>query len=182
MSALRNQRHESFAQLLAAGIDHTDAYEQTGYAANASHAVRLRDRPDVQERVAELTSEAAQAAGITPDRLLRELMNIATANAGDYFAWDIDGVAVKPSDMLTRDQMAAVCQVEETRLRGERTIKVRMADKLAAIRLLGQHLKMFGAPSSPGEENHLHLHVQSPLQLITERLALLASRAVVGRE
>jgi phage terminase small subunit len=135
----------------------------------------LRDRPDVQERVAELTSEAAKANGITAERVLHELALIGFANPDDYFIWSDDGVTVKPSDMLTRDQMAAVCQVEETRLRGERTIKVRMADKQKALDLLGKHFSMWGAPSA--DQNHLHVHVESPREVLLERLALLASRA-----
>lgn len=175
MAPLPNPKHERFAQFLSGGMESQEAYAKAGYAPDRGNAARLTANDGIQARVAELIADAAAAAGVTPDRLVRELANIAFANAGDFFHWDADGVTVKPSDMLTRDQMAAVCQVEETRLRGERTIRVKLADKGQAIEKLMKILNMGRETKEP--DQHLHVHVESPAAIIMNRLNLLAERA-----
>lgn len=51
---------------------------------------------------------------------------------------------IKPSDELSRAQKAAVVAVSETITKtGNRVIEAKMADKLGALKLIGQHLSMF---------------------------------------
>ncbi len=51
---------------------------------------------------------------------------------------------IKPSDQLTRVQKAAVIAVSETISRtGDRVVEAKMADKLGALKAIGQHLGMF---------------------------------------
>ena len=53
MAALRNPRHERFAQLLAEGITQVEAYRRAGYRGRAeSLAARLAGRADIRARVA----------------------------------------------------------------------------------------------------------------------------------
>lgn len=51
---------------------------------------------------------------------------------------------IKPSDELTRTQKAAVLSISETTNKfGDRFIEAKMADKLGALKALGQHLSLF---------------------------------------
>lgn len=56
---LRNPRHEQFAQLVANGENHTQAYLQAGYAENgaAQSAARLMRDGRIQERIEEIRTE-----------------------------------------------------------------------------------------------------------------------------
>jgi hypothetical protein len=70
MAILKNQRHETFAALIAAGKSATDAYVSAGFSAGrdgdtkrgaAQSASRLRRSPRVSARIAELLSEVQQS-------------------------------------------------------------------------------------------------------------------------
>lgn len=173
MAHLKNVKHERFARFLAGGMDYEEAYEKAGFAPNRGNAFRLTTNEGVQNRLAEIMEDAAVVEGITPEKVIRELSNIAFANAGDFFMWDADGVTVKASDQLTKDQLGVVCQVEETRLRGERTIKIRMASKLDALEKLMRYLRI-GQPDKPKDEGK-EIPV-SPIVILMERLETLAGR------
>ena len=49
-----NPRHERFAQELANGVSATEAYERAGFARNRVSAHRLKQKPNIGERVSEL--------------------------------------------------------------------------------------------------------------------------------
>ncbi len=61
MPALKNQRHEAFAQGLAKGLTARDAYLRAGYQATTKSAdeaaYRLRRREDIKDRIDELTDK-----------------------------------------------------------------------------------------------------------------------------
>lgn len=106
---------------------------------------------------------------ITAERILQELAAMAFANADDYYAWGTqnhpvlkkDGsqvfdeqgqpvvdvlpfVAVKPSESLTRLQKAAIVGAEMSFSKdGSPMVAVKMGDKRAALRDLGQALGLF---------------------------------------
>jgi hypothetical protein len=72
MSTLSNQRHELFAQELAAGKPASEAYSSAGYKPDDGHACRLAGNGKVRARVTELQSKAASRAEITLASLLDE--------------------------------------------------------------------------------------------------------------
>jgi hypothetical protein len=77
MPALKNQRHERFAQLLAKGIGTTDAYVEIGYTRNDGNASRLKGTEKIRARVSELTEKSAEKAALTLAGLMNDLMDIA---------------------------------------------------------------------------------------------------------
>lgn len=63
---------------------------------------------------------------------------------GDPIMESVPYAKIKPSDSLTRVQKAAIVAVSETISRtGDRVIEAKMADKMGALKLLGQHLALF---------------------------------------
>ena len=72
MPALRNNRHERFAQELATGKTADAAYVLAGYQENRSNAARLNAAQDIQKRVAEIQSLGAERAAITVETLIAE--------------------------------------------------------------------------------------------------------------
>ena len=77
MPALSNQRHELFAQVLAAGCSATEAYVKAGYRLNKGNAGRLKANERIRERVGELQARNVQAqeaaVGVTIERLRAQL-------------------------------------------------------------------------------------------------------------
>jgi phage terminase small subunit len=84
MAPLKGTRHERFAQLLAGGRKQADAYLEAGFkcapkAAEAS-ASRLRARPDVDARIREINSEAAERTTVQIVDCVAELAKLGFAN------------------------------------------------------------------------------------------------------
>ncbi|WP_422366399.1 hypothetical protein [Pelagibius sp.] len=73
MSALKNTRHEAFAQALAKGMTADAAYEAAGYKPNRGNATTLKAKQSVRDRVAELTEKAAKKVMVTVESLAGEL-------------------------------------------------------------------------------------------------------------
>lgn len=82
MPALKNTRHERFAQELAKGKSQTEAYTDAGYKGDVTAASRLSRNVKVQERVAELKERGAIRAEITLQTILDELEQARIAALG----------------------------------------------------------------------------------------------------
>lgn len=77
MAALKNTRHERFAQELAKGKSQAEAYELAGYKASRSAAARLAADVNICERVAALQKGAAERTEITVASITERLLAIA---------------------------------------------------------------------------------------------------------
>lgn len=86
MRELANQRHERFAQEIAAGETADTAYEKAGYRRDRHHAARLATNGHIRVRVAYLQGNAARNAVITLESLLTEEARVAAMAAGQYSA------------------------------------------------------------------------------------------------
>lgn len=86
---------------------------------------------------------------------------------------------IKPSDQLTRSQKRAILSVSETVTKtGDRLIEPKMADKLGALKLLGQHLALF---KEKIEHTHEHTVVENAARDLDSRLAeVFARTAEIG--
>jgi phage terminase small subunit len=62
---LKNARHERFAQELAKGRTHGEAYAAAGYRRDDKNAARLTKNDGVAARLAELKARAAEKAVVT---------------------------------------------------------------------------------------------------------------------
>ena len=82
-SALKNPRHEAFAQVLARGMSASSAYVEAGYKANRHNAAALAREEHIRTRVTELqeeqlaihkqaTAEAVANAKVTIESLIAE--------------------------------------------------------------------------------------------------------------
>src|SRR6516225_7556739 len=94
MPALRNARHEKFAQEIVAGKSAAAAYRAAGYRADRRTAWQARHRPDISRRIEELrvterklerqaTERAAAKYDVTAERVIGELARIGFANIYD---------------------------------------------------------------------------------------------------
>ena len=77
MAALKNARHERFAQLIAEGKTQDEAYKIAGYAPSRANASTLRAKQNVSARVDTLLERAAVRTEMTIASLTERLVQIA---------------------------------------------------------------------------------------------------------
>lgn len=75
MNTSREHRHEIFAQAIARGLKPHEAYLEAGYSGKGAYqgADRLKRKPDVAARIAELLEENDRLASLTRKEFLREI-------------------------------------------------------------------------------------------------------------
>jgi phage terminase small subunit len=114
-------------------------------------AGELLRNPKVAARVTQIRAEHRKRHDVTVDRILDELACIGFANMRDYLELTEDGVARVDLSTLTRDQAAAINEVNvEVYMEGKgedaqpvKRIKFKLHDKRAALVDMGRHLGMF---------------------------------------
>lgn len=124
MPALKNPKHEAFAQGRAKGLSQDEAYVAAGYASNEGNAGRLNRNEQVVARIAELLERVAEktttAAAETVEKITGELNEALTMARGQE----------RPDRMV----MAAVAKAKLNGLivdKSESTITHKHEDRLA---------------------------------------------------
>ena len=161
-------KQQRFVDELLVDFNATQAAIRAGYSRNTATQIAgetLR-RPHVVDAVSAALSKVAKRNGVTQDNVIRELSLIGFANIGDYLVWGPDGITIKDSEELTRDQQHAVVEVSETTTRDGRTVRFKMHDKLDALRSLAKYFGMFREAELPPGARKLTIEftdVPSPL-------------------
>lgn len=171
MPALENPRYERFAQLIARGAkDQGRAYVEAGFKASLKTdykgttvatraASRLLRNVNVQSRIRELQAAVQKQLHFDQIDVLRELAKIGFANIGDYAVVGKDGLPRIDMSATTRDQMAALTEITNEVTKdgnfeeGEpevRKVRIKLADKRAALVDLARHFGAFNADRSGG--------------------------------
>lgn len=83
MPALKNAKHELFAQGVAKGLSATDAYEKAGYKPHRPSASRLLTNANVAQRVEELQAKAVKKVEVTVESLANELEEARSLALGE---------------------------------------------------------------------------------------------------
>ena len=160
MPALKNPKHELFAQALAKGMSQVDAYEAAGYKPNRQHASRLVTKGDIKRRIREISAPVLQKTQLTKERIIEGLFEhraIALA---------------QPKPDLSAANRAYELLGKEIRMFADRTIHERKdADDLTTAELLEiirQHRpgRVIDAQSEASEEepDQVHRVLLFPLQ------------------
>lgn len=115
----------------------------------ASWSRGMLDKPMVLAAITERINSIAIAQELTAQRIIKETVSIATANIGDYIAYDEEGNPYFTLAECTREQLAAIKTLEiETSGKwgeGRTKIKVGFHEKLTAIKLAGEYIGMWNA-------------------------------------
>lgn len=163
------------------------AYIETGNAAEAyrrayeaermkratidKRAGELLRNPKVAARVTQIRAEHRERHDVTVDRILDELACIGFANMRDYLELTKDGAARVDLSTLTRDQAAAISEVNvEIYTEGRaddaqqvKRIKFKLHDKRAALVDMGKHLGMFKEVHEVTGKNGGPIETKEPL-------------------
>lgn len=151
MPALKNAKHEKFAQGLAKGLTASEAYVAAGYKESRSAASRLSTNVNIEARVAELVGKGAERAEATVERVIQEMARLGFSDIRKAFTssgqlrpvheWDDDFAAsVASVEVVTKPG----AEVDEDGNRSvEHVHKIKMWDKNSALEKLAKHLGMF---------------------------------------
>ena len=148
-----NPRQERFVLEYLKDGNGTRAAIRAGYAASSAavHAHRLLKNEGVLEKVRAHQNRFQQRTDVTVEKTLRELAAVAFFDPRLLF--DRKGNLL-PLDKMPKDARSAIdrldIQVSVKAGRKVRTVKVKVADKLTALKILGNHLGMFPKPTKAG--------------------------------
>ena len=122
----------------------------------ASTASEILTYPNVQRKLRDAMDEVLGDAKEDVKRIINELKLIAFADIGDLFDWgkreihDSEGEFVEEVEDLTfktkeqlGDKTRLISEIEQVQTRFGNRIKIKQADKMRAIELLGKYYKMF---------------------------------------
>lgn len=80
---------------------------------------------------------------VTEERIVAALARLGFYDARDIFEWTESGVRLKPSGQISDDAAAAITEISQTQTEHGGTLRVKLADKRAALVDLGKHMGMF---------------------------------------
>lgn len=119
---------------------------------NASrNSKRLMKDPRIIEALEKINNQAIMPIikdiALTKERVLQELCLIAFSNMKDYLKEDEEGSTYIDLKSLSRDVAAPLVEVQVDNIQSGRNkikkVKVKQADKMAALEKLGKHLGLF---------------------------------------
>lgn len=86
---------------------------------------------------------------VTADRIMQELARIGFADHTKVVKVEGGAVRISDTDDIPADVRPAIAEIGETCGKYGRSLKVRFHDKLAALKLMGDHVGMWKAPTPP---------------------------------
>jgi len=117
-------------------------YQAKGKVAR-DNAARLLANASIRSEIDALDAEDLRDLGLTAADVLREIALIGFADMHTYARWGPDGVELKDADALEAPHRRVVVKVSQTVTQHGGTIRFELADKLGALKQLGQYLKLW---------------------------------------
>lgn len=128
-------------------LNSTAAAVRAGYSPRTANKIgpELLGKTSIQKVIAQRMADREKRTEITQDMVLRELAKIAFIDPRKFF--DASGKLI-PVHLLDCDTAACIAGMDISVIAGEAdtvetTKKIKQADKLAALGMVGKHLGMF---------------------------------------
>lgn len=156
------EKQKRFVDEYIISLNATQAAIKAGYSEKTAEqqAYQLLQKTSVCEALQNRQKRLEQKTEITQERVLRELANVAFANATDFVHIDeveytgLDGkphtnpvVEITPTKNVPPDKLAAIAGIKQ----GKEGIEIKTRDKIRALELLGKHLGLF-TEQTPGKD------------------------------
>ena len=141
-----NERQARFVAEYLVDLNATQAAIRAGYSAATASQIgaRLVANVKVAAAIAAAQAERSKRTKVTADRVVLELARVAFGDPRRVMSWGPEGVKLRPSAELTDEEAAIVAEASQTVTEAGGTIRLKVCDKLGALRLLAQHLGMLG--------------------------------------
>lgn len=151
---------------IANGFNAGAAALAAGYSPHTAPQIagRLLATPTVMAAVEEGKKKLFRKYDVSAERVVQELALLGFSNMQDYMEVTEDGAARLDLSNLTRDQAAAISQLDsEVYMEGHgedaeqvKRTRIRLHDKRAPLELLGKHLGIF---EGDGERREIQVRV-----------------------
>lgn len=178
LNELSFQQEQFVLAYMANGGRAPDAAREAGYASPEIQGYRVVNTPRVRNAIEALRAERRAAIDLklrkkhlTPDRILEELATIAGFDLGEVLVQGPDGPRLDVTRLKSRHTRALQAIETERTSSATTKTKIKVYDKLAALRLLMDHLGMLKAST---------VAVQVNVDF-GERMAARRARALEGR-
>lgn len=134
---LADPRRNATAAWTAAGFGTANDAANRACASRFFHTLKARTYLDRRRR------ELAERLEVTAEKVMAELAAIAFADPADLMEWDGHDVRVRDSRTVPREARAAVQAVKRRTTQYGTSVEVVLADKRAALDLLGRSLDLW---------------------------------------
>lgn len=146
-----------FCEEFLKDLNATQAAIRSGYSQKTARTIacKLLAKAHIQAKIQSGMEKRSKRLEISADKTLTEIAKLAFSNMMDYLSIQPDGQAFVDLSKLERDQAAAIQEYtvdeyyehdpdseEKNGMRKIKKIKVKLADKRAALELLARHLKL----------------------------------------
>ena len=146
-----NEKQRRFAREYIIDLNATQAAIRAGYSVKTAYSIgqRLLKNVEIQNEIQHIQKNREKRTDVTADKVVLEMAKVAFINIKDCFTKDN---TLKDIQALPDDAAAAITSVETLEefdyVQGVKkcvgyTKKIKLADKLRALELLGKHLGMF---------------------------------------
>jgi phage terminase small subunit len=140
------EQQEQFCNEYLKDLNATQAYIRV-YGVDQSvaraAASRLLTSVSIQQRIAELKSKRVKRLEISADRVLAEIAAVAFARSVDVMEIAGGRIKIKDSDLWSLRSKIAVSEVVETTTEGGGSLRVKMHDKIGALKELAKHVGLY---------------------------------------
>jgi len=157
LTKVLNKRQIRFCQEYIKDLQPYRAYRAAGYTgvgySGQCSASALFNNGKVQKYIDWLQRRKRRRNEATADNVIKELVHIAFCNIGDIAQWTASSVIFKSSEALTPAQIATIKLIRtKTHPNGTTEMYIQQHDKLTALRMLCEHLQLFGDKAPTDEE------------------------------
>ncbi len=119
-------------------------YPKSNAATARVGACRFLTKANISKAIELRRAELAKQVQVTQAEIVREFKRVGiSANSDDYLSFSKDGVVLKDSSTLTREQMSMISEIMQTETENGTNIRFKLHDKLDALNSLARHLGMF---------------------------------------
>jgi phage terminase small subunit len=139
-------KQERFVEEYLIDLNATQAAIRAGYKAKTARQAGAENltKPYIQEEIRRRRKEQMKRTQLTADKVLHELACIAFSTMRDFGDWNADGFFVKDSKRLEFGKDRCVKRFTQTRTATGGSMRFELYDKVAALKLLGEHLGLWG--------------------------------------
>ncbi|MEO5334296.1 MAG: terminase small subunit, partial [Magnetococcus sp. YQC-5] len=142
-----------FVEEYLVDLNATQAAVRAGYSAKTAKQVGYENltKPHLQSAIQNYQKQLAAEAGVTPEKIVKELTKLAFLEIKDLFDHDWN---LKNASQVPEHVKAAITSVSKsTTPAGISTVKVTLTNKLGAIDLLGRVLGIFNQDKNKDNES-----------------------------
>ena len=131
-----------FARALFIDGNAANAAVSIGHDAKSSQmfGMRLKKDPRVIAEISRLREAENYKALFTKERIIKELMSCAFGTLDSVAKWGVRGLEFFESNKLTKEALSMIDEVSQN---NTGALKIKRADKMKALELLGKELGMF---------------------------------------